>query len=313
MFKNEATNLPNCLKSLSGVVDFIVGYNDSSSDESGAVFKSFGGVVIGEGSNLKHVNGEEKDIRSLLLHEGRKLGATHFLCIDADELLSDTLKKDFRSHCSKLSIGQKMNIYWVNLTNNGKSYFAAQSPFKPTLKDFVVRDCPDLAYQRSGWEMHFDRTPSSKSSGTALILSEEEGAVLHLQHLDEEAYKTKQAKYKCIELIKSSQTAYQINDNTSFTQSDRGEIRELPGFFTAKELIIAQNDLARSEVLKEVQDLFELHGITHFEKLDIWTVKALHEIFKKETGRKPRKFIFMRFLRRVKLKIARTYREFWVR
>ena len=73
MFKNEQFNLPNCLNSIVDVVDLVLGYDDFSSDRSAEIFESMGGVLVGQESGLKHVNGEERDIRSLLLSEAKSL------------------------------------------------------------------------------------------------------------------------------------------------------------------------------------------------------------------------------------------------
>lgn len=311
MFKNEAVNLPNCLKSLSGVVDFTIGYNDHSTDSSQAIFESFGGLIVGQNAGLRHVNGDERLIRALLLDEARKSGATHYLCIDADEVLSDSLKVVFRLYCSELDYGQKLNITWVNLASKGTSYFGPTSPFPPIYKDFVVRDAPDLNYPVNRWEMHFSRTPTSSNSLQEINIPRESGAVLHSQHLDEATYYLKQAKYKCIELVKNPHSAFQINENASFTLLKSDKILLLPRYYESEHARFDVNQVSRIEIFNEIQELFEEHGIEYFEKLDIWSIEELSESFRQISGRKPRKFQMARLQRRIVLKIRSVIKKIW--
>ena len=303
MFKNEQFNLPNCLNSIVDVVDLVLGYDDFSSDRSAEIFESMGGVLVGQESGLKHVNGEERDIRSLLLSEAKSLGATHFLCIDADEFLSDVLRKNFRQCCKKLEAGQKLLLPWVNLANRGLSYYPVNSPFPPTLKDFVVADAPEIAYPKGDWVMHFDRTPSSSNASDPIITPQHVGAVLHTQHLEQKMYDLKQAKYKCLELTKSGDSPFQINENTRFTMTTSDNFEDLPIEFRFTGYVQTSNDLAIMDTLSEIHFLFDQFGVLYFEKLEIWQNLNLREYFTKKTGRLPRRFHFSKFLRRLKLKI----------
>lgn len=302
MFKNEQFNLPNCLRSISGVVEFILGYDDFSSDDSAAVFESMGGILVGRNSGLRHVNGQEKEIRSMLFDEARKLGATHYLCIDADEFFSDILSENFRMLCEKLNPGQKLLISWVNLADDGTTYYPDESPFQPTLKDFAVKECSDLAYSTGQWLMHFDRTPSPSKALDPEITPSSMGAVMHMQHLNKPLYELKQAKYKCLELVKTGESAFQINENANFTLLAFDNYQGLPIEYIFTEFVLVPNDFAINETLAEIFLLFDQYGVLFFEKLEIWQVDSLRQYFTQQAGRSPRHFYFSKFLRKVKLK-----------
>jgi hypothetical protein len=283
-------------------VDLVLGYDDFSSDNSSDIFESMGGILVGRELALRFVNGEEKDIRSLLFKEAKKLGATHFLCIDADEFLSDVLKSNFRQYCKSLESGQKLLISWVNLANHGLSYYTVDSPFPPTLKDFVVADSPDLSYSKGDWAMHFDRTPSSNKGADPVIAPSNGGAILHMQHLDQALYELKQAKYKCLELTKTGVSPFQINENTRFTLATSENFQDLPVEYRFMGFQQTSNEWAINDTLSEIYLLFDQFGLLYFEKLEIWRALSLQNYFTKKTGRFPRNFYHLKFLRRVKLK-----------
>ena len=303
MFKNESSNLFNCLKSISGVVDSVLGYDDSSLDDSSSIFQSMGGTLIGADLGLRFVNGQEREIRSALLLEGRKIEGTHFLFIDADEVFSDTLRIHFGRYCAMLSPGQKLNINWVNLALNGLSYYPVGGEFQPIQKDFVVMDTEGLGYSESSPPMlHFGRTPNSYALVEPITLPPVHGAVLHSQHLDRDLYALKQAKYKCIELVISRISPYQINENTRFTLSDFSAVIPVPDEYRCEQFAFAANQMALNETLLEIFGFFKEFGILYFEKLEIWHIGLLKEQFLNLTGRMPKSYKVAKFFRKARLK-----------
>jgi glycosyltransferase involved in cell wall biosynthesis len=308
-FRNEEFNLPNCLSSLIGVADFVLGHDDSSSDNSRNVFEDLGGQMIGEHSGLSFSNGDERAIRDLLLTEARKRGATHFLFIDADEVLSDSLRESLRDYCSSLSPGQKILIQWVNLASDENSYFNDQSVFRPLDKDFVIRDHASVFFLSEGGVLHFGRTPNSQSSMPPQIIPPSRGVILHLQHLDEDLYQIKQVRYKCVELIHGTNSAFQINENSAFTLDRSVIISKLPSEFSVRKLVFTSNGIAAIEVQTELIKLFQQYGVKYFEKLEIWHVKVLSEYFVSTVGRPPHSFTASKFFRRIWLKLAVVKRK----
>jgi hypothetical protein len=302
-FKNESSNLYNCLKSISGVVESILGYDDSSSDDSSSIFQSMGGNLVGADLGLKFVNGQEREIRSALLLEGQKIKGTHFLFIDADEVFSDTLRIHFRQYCAMLIPGQKLNINWVNLGLNGLSYYPVGGEFQPMQKDFVVMDANGLGYNGDSSQiLHFGRTPSGNTLVEPITLPPIHGAVLHSQHLDRDLYALKQVKYKCLELAKTRISPYQINENTRFTLSDSSAVIPVPGEYRCEQFAFAANEVALNETLLEIFVLFKEFGILYFEKLEIWHIGLLKEHFINLTGRLPKSYKVAKFFRRARFK-----------
>lgn len=309
MFKNEETNLGNCLISLKGSIDFILGYDDHSQDKSKEVFQTHGGEVVGREFNYSFSRGEEREIRTLLMEEARKRGATHFLFIDSDEFFSDTLKINFRLHCEKLFAGQKLLISWVNLAGEGTSKFSDDSPFATQLKDFVVRDHENLTYFDGVWSLHFGRTPLFKSIDVSSVtIPHYDGVILHSQHLDRNSYELKQAKYKCIELIHGSSSAFLINDNTRFTLVNSTNLADLESSETHSVSTFSENSVSNEILYAEIAALFQKYGVKHFEKLEIWHLESLNNYFVTESGRKPRRYRFHKLCRKVLLKLRKIYR-----
>jgi hypothetical protein len=308
-FRNEEFNLPNCLSSLNGVTDFILGHDDSSLDNSRKVFEDLGGQIIGDHSGLSFSTGDERMIRDLLLSEARKRGATHFLFIDADEVLSDSLQANLREYCELLSPGQKIFIQWVNLALDENSYFSDGSVFRPLSKDFIIRDHSSVSFMSDGWSLHFGRTPHAESDIPPQIIPVDRGVVLHSQHLDENLYQIKQVRYKCIELIHGSNSAFQINENSAFTLDQAAMISRLPSEFSAKKLVFKSNDIAAMEIQTELIQLFQEYGVKYFEKLEIWHVGVLRDYFIYTMGRAPRSFTASKLFRRIRLKLVVLMRK----
>jgi hypothetical protein len=302
-FKNESSNLVNCLKSISGVVDSILGYDDSSSDDSSSIFQSMGGNLVGTDLGLRFINGQEREIRSALLLEGRKIKGTHFLFIDADEVFSDTLRIHFIRYCAMLVPGQKLNINWVNLGLNGLSYYPVGGEFQPMQKDFVVMDANGLGYnENSSQILHFSRTPSGNNLVEPIALPPIHGAVLHSQHLDRDLYALKQVKYKCLELAKTRISPYQINENSRFTLSDFSAVIPVPDEYRCEQFTFTANQVALNETLLEIFGFFKTSGILYYEKLEIWHIDLLKEHFINLTGRPPKSYKVAKFFRRARFK-----------
>lgn len=304
-FKNEALNLPNCLNSIKDIVDFVIGYDDSSKDNSRAVFDSFGGIILDSKPGLSFSTGDEKVIREMLLAEAQRLEATIFFFIDADEVVSNYLKINFRSYCASLLPGQAAHINWVNLANDGKSFFPDGGPFQPVYKSFLIRDDGTLTYRPPGKDiLHFSRVPNSENLTPPIAIPSKDGSILHLQHLDQDLYMAKQIRYKCLEMVHETSNPFQINDNYAFTLNKAKIVQELPAYYQARDLVFTANELAKNDIYQEIFSLLQDFGVEYFEKLDIWHVKTLREFFEAETGRSPREFRFSKFMRKIKFKIV---------
>ena len=89
-FKNENWVLPSYLHSVTEIVDEIIAIDDGSIDNSAEILKDAGAKVYSS-EKLKNFNSgwSEGSIRAELLKLGRESGATHYVCLDADETFTN--------------------------------------------------------------------------------------------------------------------------------------------------------------------------------------------------------------------------------
>ncbi|MGN1038036.1 MAG: glycosyltransferase family 2 protein, partial [Mailhella sp.] len=160
-FRNEARLLPYCLESLRGVADMVIGMDDHSTDNSGEALRKRGGIVLQmEGELSGFSMGKEKIIRQILVDEARKRGATHFFCLDADEIITVPFRRYGRELMDELKPGHKLALRWLTLWGKTNVYRDGDySKFHGVYRGIIVRDSPDLP-PYEGF-LHMPRTPGS--------------------------------------------------------------------------------------------------------------------------------------------------------
>ena len=204
-FKNEENNLPDCLVQLMSVCDLVLGHDDLSVDNSKSIFKDFGGILIPNSRSLPWGNGGEFQIREKLLEYGRAAGGTHFICLDADEVLIFDNPSEVRHEIEGLLPGYALCYLWVNCWMNQKNDRILQDQNGSTFKDFVFAD--DVGVHYSAGKMHISRTPILDSNR---IFSSLSNSVLHLQFVDYQNYLAKQLWYQLSEILYSNHPYYYV-------------------------------------------------------------------------------------------------------
>lgn len=298
-FRNEEVLLPCCLASLKGVADMVIGMDDHSSDRSAEIFQAAGGVVLtAEGDYSGFSQGKEKVIRQTLLEEARSRGATHFLCLDADEALTAPFRTYGRELMEGLEPGHKLALRWLTLWGSPTVFREGDySKFHRIYRGIIVRDAADLP-SYTGF-LHMPRTPGSDARNNVTKCPLEKGALLHFTAMDLPSYQLKIAWYHCIELVRSPKDAERIN-RFYFRDWDEThlKLRTVPESWT--EGLPASIRIEERSVwqLAELRRLFDERGIEFFEPLEIWHIPLLREEFQRRTGRLPRKPDFFTRVRR---------------
>lgn len=278
--KNEAWILRLSLSQLSEFVDEIIALNDSCSDDSLNICANF--------SNCKIINFEQEEVslnmslrRNILLEEGRKVGGTHFIMLDADECFSFEFCTNIRKEISKLSPGQSLKMPWVFVFRdiNNKPVYESS---KYIYKDFVYFDngvdtYPDVKISEP-------RTPSKNNF---LILNDQEYKVFHFQYFLEKRNQIKQIRYRCNELLEGKRSAYRINATYFFTKHFAPKLPEkVTDQFIIKNINLISDDGGKF-LLRSVLELFEKYNAKFFEKLDIWYIPETRDYFLAKEGREP--------------------------
>lgn len=298
-FRNESRMLPCCMESLRGVVDMVVGMDDHSSDHSGDIVRDKGGIVLETQGELSGFSqGKEKVIRQTLVDEARRRGATHFLCLDADEVLTAPFRRYGRQLMEELKPGHKLSLRWLTLWGSTRLYRDGDySKFHRIYRGIIVRDAPDLPPY--GGFLHMPRTPGSDSRNNVTKCPLEKGAILHFTAADLLPYQLKIAWYHCVELARRPDEAERIN-RFYFRDWDEKHIRlaSVPDSWVEGIPLTEMKPCPPSWQWKEMLRLFDEKGIEFFEPLEIWHIPMLREEFQRRTGRLPRGMDMMTRIRR---------------
>lgn len=283
--KNEAWILPTYLSSIKKIADEIIAINDESTDNSKQILIDAGAFVYNNKEIVKS-GWAEYSIRQNLLKLGREHGGTHFICLDADEVLSANFLKNGRDIIAKLLPGQKIFFRWVNLWKNIKFYRDDSSPLSNIMKDFIFYDNKNSFHEYAF--LGVGRTPGKSSIEQSVYLKESDGVVIHFQFAAWKITQLKQAWYRCSELIKGERNAKRINNTYAITlDNPKIKLSPVPEEWL-KDIILPNAMPEKSWHLEKILSWFDEYGIEKFEPLQIWHIQELHDEFLKRVGREPK-------------------------
>ena len=282
-FRNEARNLPRVMPNLSNICDQILGYDSDSSDGSDQIFQSLGGVLVRIQNPKTYFEGGEHEIRTVLLEEARKIGATHLVFLDCDEFFSEGFLLEARRLMLDMSPGEKFALEWINLWGD-ENHYCNSGPWLPRYKDFIM--CDDLLATYPYSTHHVPRSPISSQNLPWIQIPRQLGVVIHTQFVDQIAFQCKQVLCRMAELVTSKKTAYNINQVYSDTLKLSGSTELIPTDWRCSTPIeiVGISDWR----VQEIKKLIAIHGIDFFEKLDIWKLEFMQEIWFSSKRRSPR-------------------------
>lgn len=290
--KNESWILEFTLRNFSLFSDEIIILDDSSTDDSVAIAQNFPKVtVVPFTSKEAHVDMSVR--RNILLIEGRKREATHFICLDADESLSIKYIDLMKEHLRSLLPGDTIFLPWVTLFEKGKAFYFA-SLEKENYKNFIFCDDGKTMYPQQA--ISEARTPPFHE-GKKISTPYTEGCVFHFQYVAKERTRMKQVWYMCNELIEGKRSAKRINATYRHTKNIKSKYEEQ----TTDPFLAENNNLITTEISdafhKEmIFSLFETHSVSFFEPLDIWHIDSLQQYFVEKVGRNPHHRTFPNWL-----------------
>lgn len=291
--KNEAWVLPSYLSSISKVADEIIALDDNSIDKSREILLEHNVTVLGVAKDDNQVNMSQR--RQTLLDAGRKAGGTHFIWLDADEVLSSDFASKIKTYLSPMQPGQSLTLRWVHAWKNTSDYLAdPKSAFGFIWKDFIF--CDDKISNFENKFISESRTPISNIK--TIQISDDQGVVIHWAYSNWDSVQYKQAWYQCTELIRAERSAFRINVSYSTT-------KDIPDLKTQKLpekwLSGIQKPGANrpNHHIALIEKYFCSYGVEYFEKLDIWHIQKLEQIFIQKVGRRPRPQVPPHFLLRL--------------
>ena len=270
--RNEDAILEQCIKGLALVADSIIYLDDASTDSSMNLMQKLQQEYPIEKIITKAVwHRTEAADKSLLLAEGRKLGGTHFIILDADELVSSNCIRNnyLREQIFALRPGDCLRLYWISLWKGIEQYNATKS----FLKEFIFCDDGRCGYDNSF--LHTPRVPANLR-GRKIELKAPTYGILHFQFVHWENFLIKQAWYQCLEKIRTPHKPVHtiINPYMQTKNEKNQELAPSPSewfshfnFFDASHYYIPEKWRRL-----QVNEWFEKHGKQYFNGLDIWDV-----------------------------------------
>lgn len=143
----------------------------------------------------------EMTMRQTTLDMGRKWGATHFACIDADEVLTGNLLPSIRKMVLDLKLGQALDLPMIPVWRNLFQYRQDSSVWSRAYISTAFADAPEVAWKvaHDGYQ-HHHRLPYGVKAHRALTHAD--GGVMHLQFANWLRLTEKHRWYKCIEVTR---------------------------------------------------------------------------------------------------------------
>lgn len=197
MVKNESKILDNVLPIWRNYpVDFFIFYDDNSTDNTVEVIKKYLPIdkIIIINDRLDRFN--EGYQRQRMLEESRKLNMDYVICLDADELLSSNIIKNFHNF---LKIYDKTNLllFWYNIVNDSLKEFRSDPSYVNNYRSFILPLKYTSNMDKNLWKYHTPRTPHINLP----ISYTQEYGIIHLQSSNKKYYCFKQLWYKHYELL----------------------------------------------------------------------------------------------------------------
>lgn len=297
--RNEESIVEQCLRALSCYVDSIVILDDASTDQTlNIIQKLLDKLPIEQViccRNSSHENRSEGYNKQKLLNEGRRLGGTHFVLIDADEMFSACCLENNYLHDLILSLksGQAIALQMPHLWRGLQYYrddYSRWSPSKCWCGCIFCDDQQSNYYENnkdsvSGF-IHINRIPNNRvCSKPDIYIDNLNYSILHFRFVNWKNILIKRSWYMCLEWIRAHKNfseddlikrAAQINFFYSSIEDFNEEGMNLKPvnpdwlnypFFNGKGFL--SDEQWRS---KQILKWFREYGREFFACLDIWDI-----------------------------------------
>lgn len=126
--RNEADNIGLIIESIAPYVDVVIAYDDCSTDDTPQIIKQY----KEQGYSIELIEGTEWLFNESLIHQiivqyGRTIGATHFVQLDADEVLSSKFTPEiFRELMNHMQPGDILALPWLNVNEDISGYYSEE-------------------------------------------------------------------------------------------------------------------------------------------------------------------------------------------
>ncbi len=263
--KDEAWILDRFIRCASKWADVIIIADQSSSDDSREIARSFEKVRLIENPSMQF---NEPERQKLLIDEARKIpGDNVLIALDADEVLTGNFSKSPEWHTAINSApGTVLEFFWTSLYPDMRKYWlqGTRAPF-----GYV-----DDGAEHIGTEIHSHRIPYSDTSQSVTL---NDVGVMHYQYTDTERMQSKHRWYLAWEWLngknKSPLGLYRMYHHMNALNSI--EYKPIPPewmeSYTKNNIdmtSIRRDNLYRWD--RKVLEMIAEHGNIKFRRLPIW-------------------------------------------
>jgi len=273
--RNEEPFIEQCLRGLALYTDAIVYLDDASTDNTLAIVEN-----LAEELNIERIIAketwyrDEPGDRNKLLQAGREIGGTHFIVIDADEMLTANFLENnlLRRKILALKPGEKIRLTWIQLWRSLDRYRYDNSVWTNNYKDFIF--CDDGKCSYSSEFIHTPRTPHTNKS--IYTIAGYKHGMMHFQFVNWRNLLIKQAWYRCLERIRQpNKSTKAINDRYAPSKNEKGlgtkpsPTNWFEGYDFFDPTVCEQPEGWREQ---QVLGWFDQYGENYFAGLDIWDI-----------------------------------------
>jgi glycosyltransferase involved in cell wall biosynthesis len=227
-------------------------------------------------------NGEwrEGDVRQEMLERGRRLGATHFVIVDADEVPTGNLLPQLRSLALDADPGWCATLPMIAPYHSPTRYRWDGPWGEQSAIPWAFGDSAKLHWKISGTYQLHRRSPINAKDQGLLVSDIERGGLFHLQYINKDRLQSKAAWYKMMETVTypGKRTAADLNQMYDWTLREDSTTRVdvVPQAWWAPYeergwLQYLQPD-ARAWQLHEARKLAAEHGLERFSGLELYGI-----------------------------------------
>lgn len=274
--RNESIIIEQCLHALSLYTDAIVILDDASDDNTLDIIKSCADKYRIEkiicNQMCAWLNSLESYNRQKLLETGRKIGGTHFIIIDADEMFTATcLKGNFlRTKILEMQPGDKMSMHWIGLWKSIDQFRS-----EGLLNEIIF--CDDGVCSYNCKPIHVPRIPENLRKGAMIYLEPYTiFGLLHFQAANWKNMELRRAWYHCFFKIRSPQMdALEINELCAPQGDDtRVKTQKCPSHWFDGYDFFDKTTYQKLEIWRKKQIIgwINQYGQSFFKDLNIWNI-----------------------------------------
>lgn len=221
--KNESDIIEYSLRGLAHYTDAIILLDDASEDDTlqkvQNLAKELNIIKIIANEKSEWIHGSEVNNRQKLLNTGRSYGGTHFIELDADEILSAPCAENnwLKNKLLSLKKGQILQIPLINLWKGFECYRSKFTDNYPDVSYCAIGYCddgindlsPNLAYSHACF-IHFGRFPHKYPENYPLFVYEPNlnHSVIHLPFVNWKNVIIKKVWIIMLEIIRLQEKLY---------------------------------------------------------------------------------------------------------